>query len=46
MISNNSSPTSDTGAGKGIAREGVGAILAWMVWKNLSKEVTLEQRPG
>lgn len=45
MIPNKVSPTKDNKPAKGIAREGVGARLEWMVWENLSQEVTLEQRP-
>lgn len=39
MIPNNASPTKDNKPATGIAREGVGARLEWMVWENLSKAV-------
>lgn len=45
VIPNDLSPSKDSKAGKGIARFRVGAILERMVWENLSKEVTFEQKP-
>lgn len=44
MIPNNVSPSKHNKPATGIAREGVGARFEWMVWENLSKEVTFEQR--